>query len=638
MKMRKFLVGLIVSITAGLSALALSACEEETPKTNNPPLSEQGGGESAGGENQSMEITITYDANGGAFDSGDSTFTQTVKANAMLTAPTSPKRTNYTFAGWAADKNGGNMWTFDSDKPAESVTLYAIWKQQSGKILSVENATMNGDEIFMLVNHSTEVVSLSSKVVCSDDSTWKLYYDRLGQTEIPTKIAAGEFGELDDGDNIFYAVVTSQDGTQVNVYELNVYRSFAVDVKFYDGTELLKTETAYTGYEYTTNYTPNITGYTFNDWNYTPRVLWDSLNLYADTTANTYTITYDVNGGNALPTTKKIVTYDSSYTLPKPTKENDVFLGWYLSGTQIGDENGQVLEEWRYTSDKTLTAKWFGDDFDCQVSSTEVTITGIKDKTVTEIVVPDFVTSISEGAFNGCSKIKSIMLPFVGGSRKTVSDTRQYLLGYIFGTSSYTGSEATEQYYYVTGTSGVQLDDYTVTYYIPTSLKAVTVIGGEILHGAFSGCSNLTSIEIPKSVTSIGACAFYGCCSLTSVDISDNVTSIGAFAFSGCSNLTSIEIPKSVTSIGIYAFYYCLSLTEIVIPNGLKEIPVGTFWGCSNLKKVVIPNSVTTIDVNVFYDCHETLTFYCEATQKPSGWHSKWNSSGSVVWGYTGEE
>ncbi len=363
MKMRKILLSAVLSLVAGLSAFALNACEDETPSTGNPPTSEQTGGGNPNDEQQETKITVIYDANGGAFDGGDTTLTQTVNADTVLTAPTSPKRTNYTFAGWATDKNGGSMWIFDTDKPTENVTLYAIWKQPSGKILSVENATMDGDKIFMLVNHSTEVVSLSSKVVCSDDSTWKLYYDKLGQTEIPTKIASSAYGELDDGDNIFYMVATSQDGTQVNVYELNVYRSYAVAVNFYDGTEFLKTETAYTGYEYTTSYTPNITGYTFNDWNYTPRVLWDSLNLYADTTANTYTVTYDVNSGDALSTTEKTVTYDSGYTLAKPTKTGYSFLGWYLGSTQMTYASGGSLTPWKYDSDKTLKAKWQANEY-----------------------------------------------------------------------------------------------------------------------------------------------------------------------------------------------------------------------------------------------------------------------------------
>jgi len=71
---------------------------------------------------------------------------------------------------------------------------------------------------------------------------------------------------------------------------------------------------------------------------------------------------------------------------------------------------------------------------------------------------------------------------------------------------------------------------------------------------AFNGCSGLTSVVIPDSVTSMGDGAFYECSGLTSVMIPDSVTSIGWEAFRGCSSLTSIIIPDSVSTIGDDAF------------------------------------------------------------------------------------
>ena len=218
---------------------------------------------------------------------------------------------------------------------------------------------------------------------------------------------------------------------------------------------------------------------------------------------------------------------------------------------------------------------------------------------LTSITLPEGVTSIGSSAFSGCSSLESITIPFVGGSRKTATDTYQYPFGYIFGTSSYTGGTATRQRYYG---SDISSTTYT-TYYIPTSLKSVTVTGGKILYGAFYNCTGLQSITIPDSVTSIGDDAFYYCTSLTSITIPDGVTSIGDDAFFYCTRLTNITIPDSVISIGSGTFYNCASLTSVTIPDSVTTIGNSAFFYCTRLTNITIPDSVTTIDRDAFLGC-----------------------------------
>ena len=260
---------------------------------------------------------------------------------------------------------------------------------------------------------------------------------------------------------------------------------------------------------------------------------------------------------------------------------------------------------------------------------------------LTSITIPDNVTSIGSGAFSGCSGLESITIPFVGGSVKTAIDTYQYPFGYIFGTSSYEGGVSTRQYYYGSSTSSTTNSYYTNSYYyIPSSLKSVTVTGGNILYGAFYGCSSLESIVIPDSATSIGGNAFYNCSSLASINIPDSVTSIGSSAFSGCGSLkevhisdiaawcaidfessyanplcndgalylngeivTSLEIPDSVTSIGNSAFYECSSITSITIGGSVTSIGDRAFSWCRSLISIVIPDSVTSIGEGAFCWC-----------------------------------
>ena len=219
---------------------------------------------------------------------------------------------------------------------------------------------------------------------------------------------------------------------------------------------------------------------------------------------------------------------------------------------------------------------------------------------LTSITIPDSVTSIGGYAFSGCSSLESITIPFVGAKAGcTSSDAYQLPFGYIFGTSSYTGGVAIEQHYY--GSSTSSLTSY--TYYIPSSLKSVTVTGGNILYGAFYNCNGLTNIRIGIGVTSIGDFAFYSCSGLTSVAISNNVTSIGNSAFYGCTSLTSIIIPDSVASIGSEAFYGCSGLTSITIPDSVTSIGSSVFKDCSGLTEVTIGAAVTSLGNSAFYNC-----------------------------------
>ena len=150
---------------------------------------------------------------------------------------------------------------------------------------------------------------------------------------------------------------------------------------------------------------------------------------------------------------------------------------------------------------------------------------------------------------------------------------------------------------------------------IPEKVKGndgVEYVVASLGASCFEGCSGLTSITIPSSVTSLSESCFEGCRGLTSITIPSSVTSLGASCFSFCSGLTSITIPSSVTSLGNYCFWGCSGLTSITIPSSVTSLDDYCFCGCSGLTSITIPSSVTSLGWYCFQDCQKLETVYFE--------------------------
>ena len=130
------------------------------------------------------------------------------------------------------------------------------------------------------------------------------------------------------------------------------------------------------------------------------------------------------------------------------------------------------------------------------------------------------------------------------------------------------------------------------------------------LGNSFYGCSSLTSITIPSSVTSLDRLCFSGCSSLTSITIPSSVTSLGRSCFSGCSSLTSITIPSSVISLGEYCFDSCSGLTSVSIPSSVTSLGRSCFSACTGLTSITIPSSVTSLGSSCFALCNKLETVY----------------------------
>ena len=221
---------------------------------------------------------------------------------------------------------------------------------------------------------------------------------------------------------------------------------------------------------------------------------------------------------------------------------------------------------------------------------------------LTSISIGNSVTNIKEEAFQGCSRLTSVNISdmaawcsivFSDSYSNPLSKAKSlYLNGEKVTNLIIPNSVTSIKNYAFYGCSSLT----SIT--IPNS---VTSIGSD----ALAGCSSLTNITIPNSVTSIANHAFDGCSGLTSITIPNSVTSIGSYAFFCSSSLTSITIPNSVTSIGSYAFTVCSSLTSITIPNSVTYIGKYAFSCCDQLTDVYCyAKKVPSTDATTFDDSY----------------------------------
>lgn len=252
----------------------------------------------------------------------------------------------------------------------------------------------------------------------------------------------------------------------------------------------------------------------------------------------------------------------------------------------------------------------------CELTSVELpnSITSISQfafacTRIGSMVIPESVTSIGQGAFYNC-EISDLSFTTPLAALGKGAFCRCNGLKSVVLSDQIT---AIEDYTFLSCSNLTSLE-------IPSS---VTTVGEEafsgtgltsmalpsnvatIGFGAFSNCSNLASVTLPEGLTAISDYLFSRCTALTGIAIPGSVTSIGNYAFSHCAGLTDFSMPASLTSIGSSAFTRCTGLTSVTIPNAVTTIGSSAFMGCTGLTSVTLPSSLTAINYNTFSGCSD---------------------------------
>ena len=213
---------------------------------------------------------------------------------------------------------------------------------------------------------------------------------------------------------------------------------------------------------------------------------------------------------------------------------------------------------------------------------------------LTALEFPDGVASLGENAFYGCVGLRSVTVRATNPPLMANSDgfsNEAYMLATLYvpqvSQSSYLGTNWWRLFRNIEGEESLN-NAYSFEsggiYYIETGPNTVSVTYRDTDYNSYSGTVNVpasvTLDGVTYSVTGVGNSAFRGCTALTAVTLPATVTSIGSLAFNQA-GFTDIDIPEAVTSIGDSAFYLCSGLTSLTIPVNVTSIGKNALAGFS---------------------------------------------------------
>ena len=420
----------------------------------------------------------------------------------------------------------------------------------------------------------------------------------LYDEEIEGELVFDDGQELIIGTNYYNWTFTPQDTEKYNVITGQISIIVKAIVKFYSEGDLYTTIAVEKDDTISVPQVPtkdDFEGYTyaFSHWSLTQggdafnfnSEVETNMDLYAVFTKSNpieYSITYDLNGkletGKQNPTTYTIESED--IVLNNPVRDAYYFAGWTGSNGTVPQL--EVTIPSGTTGNKSYIANWTKV---LNIENTTLVSVTTFGKTLSEIIIPDWVTTIKDYAFEGCTSLTNITIP------NGITNVGDYVftdctsLNYnIYDNACYLGSQ-TNPYLLLIKAKNISITDCTIS----SNCKFVC-------SNAFSGCESLAGIEIPSNISRVGAKAFLGCTALSDITIQNGVSSIGEYAFRNCTSLKSIVIPNSMSSIDRCVFLSCHLLENITLPDSIESIGEMAFGECKKMESITLPSSLTRIE------------------------------------------